>query len=91
MAEGVPANAGAGGAGAGVEEAALCRDGEAKVDLYDVDGVAAVKDATAFRQYDGEDQQGAIVRNHYKCMRQNQSVEFVDRMWAKVRCQRASQ
>ena len=61
------------------------REGEAKVDLYNVRGVAAVKEATAFRQYDGEDQQGAIVRNHYKAMRQNQCVEFVDRMWAKVR------
>lgn len=47
-----------------------------------VDGISVSKKAEAFRNYVDSDRQD-IVTNHYRLMRSNQTVEFVDRMIAK--------
>lgn len=47
-----------------------------------VDGISVSKKVEAFRNYVDSDRQD-IVTNHYRLMRSNQTVEFVDRMIAK--------
>lgn len=47
-----------------------------------VDGISVSKKAEAFRNYVDSDRQD-IVTNHYRLMRSNQTLDFVDKMLTK--------